>query len=202
MDLKLLATSSSVATEYTAFVGRSCGRMPTRESHITFQPQRSDVSGPSYRPLRGEILITSICAAFVTTYQCLIGVSKTIPGLGNRDMTWVHNKHLSWLIMTQPDQTYFFVHWKLQKQIRWPTRAKWSDEEAEKAAASVADHPISESLVFGELWRNRIRGHLIGLEEGLFDHWYYGRIVLVGDSVHKVGASRKPPHWWDLFVRL
>lgn len=47
--------------------------------------------------------------------------------------------------------------------------------------------------VFGELWKNRIRAHLIGLQEGLFDHWSFGRIVLVGDSAHKVRQRQLRP---------
>lgn len=127
--------------------------------------------------------------ARVTTYNCLIGVAKNIGGLGANDMTWVHNTGLSFLFLTQPDHIYFFVHFKLSKQIRWPSRPKWNDEDAEKAAASVAEHPVSDSLVFGEVWKNRIRGHLIALEEGVFDHWHFGRIALAGDSVHKVSQA-------------
>ncbi|OCK84466.1 FAD binding domain-containing protein [Lepidopterella palustris CBS 459.81] len=124
--------------------------------------------------------------SLVTTYTALIGVSKTIPGLGIQDMTWVHNDKLSFLFNTQPDQTYFFVHFKLPQQRSWPHVPKFTQEDADKAAASVADHPVSDSLVFGEIWKNRIRGTLISLEEGVYDHWYFGRTALVGDSVHKV----------------
>ena len=76
--------------------------------------------------------------------------------------------------------------------MRWPTNVKWS------IAASIADLPISDPLtiadqhasfvvsfqpvteVLGELWKDGIRAHLIGPEESIFDHWYFGRTVLVG----------------------
>ncbi|KAF1978068.1 FAD binding domain-containing protein [Bimuria novae-zelandiae CBS 107.79] len=122
----------------------------------------------------------------IVTYKSLVGVSWAVPGLGIRDMHWVCERGLSFLILTQPDKIYFFVNWKLPRKMRWPSKAKWSNEEAEAAAQSVAEIPISDSAVFGELWKNKIRGHLIGLEEGMFEHWYNGRIALVGDSVHKV----------------
>ncbi|KAI0456729.1 FAD binding domain-containing protein [Xylaria acuta] len=124
--------------------------------------------------------------SLVVTYKSLVGVAWAIPGLGIRDMHWVCERGLSFLILTQPDKIYFFVNWKMPRKMRWPTKAKWSEAEAEAAAASIAEVPISDSAVFGELWKNKIRGHLIGLEEGIFDHWYNGRIALVGDSVHKV----------------
>ena len=85
--------------------------------------------------------------ALVTTYRGLVGVADTIPGLGIRDMHWVCHRGLSFLLLTQPDKTYFFVNWKLPQQMRWPSKAKWSNEEAEQAAATVADLPISDTLV-------------------------------------------------------
>jgi hypothetical protein len=46
------------------------------------------------------------------------------------------------------------------------------------------------AIVFGEVWRNRIRGQLVSMEEGIYDHWYIGRTPLVGDSAHKVYHER------------
>lgn len=62
-------------------------------------------------------------------------------------MHWVCHPYLSFLILTQPDQTYFFVNWKLPQKMRWPSKAKWSKDEADRAAASVAELPISDSVV-------------------------------------------------------
>lgn len=112
------------------------------------------------------------------------------PGLGQRDMTVVHNKQYSFLTLTQPDHVFFFVFFLLEKPFTWPKRERYTDEDAEALAASVADHPISPSMVFGELWKKRYRGTLISIEEGVLEHWYHGRIVLAGDAVHKV---RSPP---------
>ena len=124
--------------------------------------------------------------AMVTTYRSLVGVAKTVPGIGLQCMNWVCHSGLSFLILVQPDKTYFFVNWKMPQKMRWPSKAKWSNEEAERAAASVVELPISDSTVFGELWKHKIRAHLIGLEEGIFEHWHHGRMALAGDSVHKM----------------
>lgn len=109
--------------------------------------------------------------------------------LGERDMTCVHDHGFSFLFLSQPKQIYFFVFSKLPEPIRWPDRSRWTDEDAEKVAARVADHPVSESLRFGDLWRTRSRGQLVDLEEGVFEHWHFGRMALAGDAVHKVVIS-------------
>lgn len=74
-------------------------------------------------------------------------MAKPLPGLGTRDMHWVTRHGLSVLILTQPDKTFFFVNWKMPQQIRWPTKAKWDNEAAQKAADSVADMFVTESVV-------------------------------------------------------
>lgn len=111
------------------------------------------------------------------------------PELGDRDMTVCHDTQFSLMTLTQPDHTYFSVFFKLDKEFSWPKEQRYTMQEAEAAATIVADHPISDSIVFGELWKKRDRAALINIQEGVLDHWYEGRIVLVGDCVHKVKST-------------
>ena len=106
--------------------------------------------------------------------------------MGDRTMTCIHNRRYSFLILTQPDKVFFFVFFRLGDPFTWPNRKRFTEQDADIAAAKVLDHPISETVVFGELWQKRIRGSLICLEEGILKHWHFGRIVLAGDSAHKV----------------
>ena len=122
----------------------------------------------------------------VATYNCLLGIAPMQPGLGINDMTFVCNNGYTFQFLTQPDAIYFMIHHKLPEPIRWPRRVKYTEKDAEQVAAKFADHPISDSLVFGDLWRNRVRGHLISLEEGVLEHFFFGRTVLIGDAAHKV----------------
>ncbi|KAJ8096591.1 hypothetical protein POJ06DRAFT_286786 [Lipomyces tetrasporus] len=121
-----------------------------------------------------------------TDWKCLIGMGPAEPGLGERDMNVVHNTKYSFLTLTQPDRVFFFVFFRLSKSSSWPQKKRYSDADAEELAASVASHPLSETTVFGEIWKKRQRGALISLEEGVLEHWHNGRIVLAGDSVHKI----------------
>ena len=61
--------------------------------------------------------------------------------------------------------------------------------DAERLAEKVKDHPVSDSLLFGEVWDSRTRAQLVSIEEGVFKHWYSGRMVLAGDSAHKVDSA-------------
>ncbi|KAL8979776.1 MAG: hypothetical protein Q9205_004972, partial [Flavoplaca limonia] len=136
----------------------------------------------------GHIVVGSL----QTSYCCLLGIAPTPTGLGIRDMTCVHDHGFSFLFLSQPNQTYFFVFFKLPKQAKRSVNCRWTSEDADKAADSVASHPISDSLEFGELWRTRIRGQLVSVEEGIFKHWHFGRLVLTGDAAHKVDQVSGP----------
>lgn len=101
-------------------------------------------------------------------------------------MTVIHNTRHSFLFLTQPDKTFWFVFTRLEKPFTWPQRQRYTEQDAEDAAARVSTYPVSENLVFGEVWKQKYRGMLISLEEGILEHWWHNRTVLVGDAVHKV----------------
>lgn len=121
-----------------------------------------------------------------TRWKSLIGVTPNIPELGDRDVTVVNGTGRSLLALAQPDRAYFFFIFRVDEPFTWPKRANYTDQDAEDLAQQFADHPVSDTLVFGELWKRRTRGALIPLEEGVLSHWHHGRIVLAGDSAHKV----------------
>ena len=101
-------------------------------------------------------------------------------------MTITQHQGFSLMCTTQRDQIFFFVFIKLPKAIHWPDRKRYSAEEAEAEAAKYVDLPVADGIRFGQLWKQRVRGHLYCLEEGIFKLWHHERIVLVGDSAHKV----------------
>jgi 2-polyprenyl-6-methoxyphenol hydroxylase-like FAD-dependent oxidoreductase len=126
--------------------------------------------------------------AIKTTYNGLVGIAPFQPGLGTQDMTCVSNDRFSFLFLTQPDAIYFIVHCKLpgDQVVKYPNRLRYTEADADAKAAELADYPISDTLVFGDVWKTRTRGQLVSLEEGILSHWSFGRTVLVGDAAHKV----------------
>lgn len=112
-----------------------------------------------------------------------------IPELGTCDLTVVHNKNYSHMFTLTPNRGYFFIFFSLDEPCTWPTRPKYTDQDAEDLAQGIANHPMSETVVFGEVWKHRVRANVVHLEEGVLDHWYHKRIALAGDSAHKVSET-------------
>ncbi|KAL9008627.1 MAG: hypothetical protein Q9173_006265 [Seirophora scorigena] len=94
-----------------------------------------------------------------------------------------------YLLGTQPKRCFYFVFQRVREPWTQYNRPRYTQEDAEKMAADVADMPGSETMVFGELWRKRWRGAVVDIEEGVLNRWFYGRTVLVGDTAHKVSSA-------------
>ncbi|RMZ40787.1 hypothetical protein AFCA_005107 [Aspergillus flavus] len=99
----------------------------------------------------------------------------------------ISNDRFSFLLLCQPTFISYIAYCKLpkDKQCVWPNRVRFTDDDMEALARKLADYPICESVVFGELWRTRTKAQLISLEEGALDHWFFGRTVMAGDAIHK-----------------
>lgn len=123
--------------------------------------------------------------AMMTSWTCLVGMGPGTPGLRS-ELSCTHNNGYNFLIGTQPHRTFFFVFFRVDKPYSQYTRPRWTEKDANEAAAKVLDHPISENLVFGDVWRRRTRAQMVDIEEGVLSRWYFGRTVLVGDAAHKV----------------
>ncbi|KAJ1337160.1 FAD dependent monooxygenase [Microdochium nivale] len=121
----------------------------------------------------------------MTSWTCLVGMGPREPALRN-ELSAVHNEGYSFLIGTQSDRTFFFVFFRVDKPYSQYTRPRWTQKDADDAAARVMDRPVSENVVFGDIWRRRYRATMVDVEEGVLTRWFFNRTVLVGDACHKV----------------
>ncbi|KAL5084590.1 hypothetical protein Trisim1_011592 [Trichoderma cf. simile WF8] len=121
-----------------------------------------------------------------TSWKTLAMTTPPMPELGDSYLTVTYNNGITFLATSQPHAVYFFVIFALDKPFTWPHRERHTEEEAQLLAETIMDKPVTEELLFGEVWRRRTRAVVISLEECVMDHWHHGRIVLAGDAVHKV----------------
>ncbi|KAI2838657.1 hypothetical protein CBS12448_10830 [Aspergillus niger] len=121
-----------------------------------------------------------------TNWKTLLVTTPPIPELGEREVNITHNNRFTFLATSQPDAVYVVVVFLLDAPFTWPKRQRFTDEDANALAELVADKPVTDQLLFSEIWRQRTRASVISLEEGVMEHWHHGRICLLGDAVHKV----------------
>ncbi|KAF5629967.1 FAD binding domain protein [Fusarium tjaetaba] len=111
-----------------------------------------------------------------------------VPGIGAHDMEITSNDRYSFLLLCQPEWISIIVHSKIpeNQQCTWPTRRRYTETDMETLVSKISERPVTDTAVFGELWKRRLKAQMISLEEGALEHWTFGRIALAGDAVHKV----------------
>ncbi|KAI0835767.1 putative dehydrogenase [Hypoxylon sp. FL0890] len=83
-----------------------------------------------------------------------------------------------------------FIYYSLLRPLPTPTteHRKYSEQELEEEAKRLSEINIFPGIRFKDIWAttDRANAALVHLEEGIIDKWYHDRIVLLGDSVHKM----------------
>jgi len=120
----------------------------------------------------------------VAQYQLLAGHLHRIPHMQPGRLWEIRNDGLNMQVFMLEEEGWFLVYRRLRNPAREFT--KYTDEDAEAFAAEIMDYPVSRDMRFRDLWGVRKWVRLVKLEEGLVKHWHHGRIVLMGDSAHKM----------------
>ncbi|MCJ1307875.1 hypothetical protein MMC25_001523 [Agyrium rufum] len=121
-----------------------------------------------------------------SSFHCLVGVSPSIQGIRCSESNSVQRQGFSIQVTSQPESTFFFTCIKPDASIDQPDRKKFTPEALEEQAAKLTGITVTETVFFGDIWKQRHRGYMCLLEEGLQERWHHGRCVLVGDSAHKM----------------
>ncbi|KAH8660358.1 hypothetical protein BX600DRAFT_467596 [Xylariales sp. PMI_506] len=98
-------------------------------------------------------------------------------------------------LFTAPDQTFFIAYHRIRKSggsgvetkaVEEEPALRFSDAEADAFLKRYLDKPVYGDVKFGDLWNKRYAGGVTPLHQGLVKRWHWDRVVMVGDSVHKV----------------
>ena len=128
----------------------------------------------------------------------MYGVSKPTMGLDSVGDTASFNQvlghGLSFLhIKDKSGRIFWFVFEKMNETYQYLNMPRFSDEDSMALAKRAMSAEMNDKVTFADLWANRLAYKLVPLEEGLFKYWTWGRVVCIGDSVHKVCSS------WQVF---
>lgn len=71
----------------------------------------------------------------------------------------------------------------LKRTIAYERRERFFEQDIENLYAQVADKIVT---VFARIFENKRTAVMTALEEGIADHFFSGRLFVLGDSAHKV----------------
>ncbi|KAK0615116.1 FAD binding domain-containing protein [Bombardia bombarda] len=129
---------------------------------------------------------------FSVEYRLLWGTVPRTPALNldKNNFYETHGKDASMQAISSNDFTYLFVYERIPPGGAKTKAVPYTDEEADAMAARW-QHMAVGDITLGELYAQRSVAGLVDLDEGVVPHWSWGgRVVLVGDSCHKVTPNR------------
>jgi FAD dependent monooxygenase len=134
-------------------------------------------------------------SAIFSQYKGMFGVSDhgDLPDLNDADVHIVYGEGATKLLFTQPGIAYWGITWK-DEYSQPPQSHKATQAEQEEISERFKNLKMTENLTFGDLYESRTRSTVLNIEEGILDQWHAGRIVLVGDSAHKVRLLLRVHH--------
>ncbi|KAJ5780716.1 hypothetical protein N7457_005876 [Penicillium paradoxum] len=124
--------------------------------------------------------------SFVCNYRAIFGTSVAPEGLVQEEAFKGHRSGRSYMCSPGLDGLiYWIAMFKNDEKTRGNSIPRYTARDRHELAARYADDIIKPGATFGELYQKAIATSLVSLEEGVLS-CYHKRIVLVGDSWHKI----------------
>ncbi|KAK7906569.1 FAD binding domain protein [Apiospora marii] len=137
----------------------------------------------------GEIDVKKERKAMTAEYQCLFGVSGPVPGLGpgTSDDMWAQDLTVV-AYSGERGKVFWFVYARMDRVYGGHELPRFTDADAARFAQRHLGVPLRPggAVTFADVWRAREVATMLPLEEAHFGRWTAGRIVCLGDSVHKM----------------
>ncbi|KAL3441683.1 hypothetical protein BJX65DRAFT_322123 [Aspergillus insuetus] len=125
--------------------------------------------------------------ALKVEYSCIYGISGAIPGLEIGEQVAVFAD--GYTIMTYQGlggRVYWFVIEKLDRKYTYPHIPRFTDQDAVRNCERLGSVWLRNTVHFRDVWRCRETFAMTALEEAVLRPWSDGRIVCIGDSIHKM----------------
>ncbi|KAH7127867.1 hypothetical protein B0J13DRAFT_679392 [Dactylonectria estremocensis] len=127
-----------------------------------------------------------IKGTFTTTYYGVYGHGGLLSSdLEERAVYETHSDAFSTqLIVPSPGRYFFLIYQKLPNSTR--TKQHITPEQAEELATQNADTYLAPGVTYKQVWEKKTWSLMAPLEEGVTKTWFKDRVVLLGDSAHRM----------------
>ncbi|KAH6632426.1 hypothetical protein F5144DRAFT_621224 [Chaetomium tenue] len=127
----------------------------------------------------------------IAEYNCLFGIVKGLdcPRFPAGDVHTTYNEDRCALsISVEGGKAYYFAQERLPQTHRLGDIPRYTDADTKAFVERHRDFiilPGEGGLTLSDFWEKTDTARLVAVEEAKFKLWHWGRIVCVGDSIHK-----------------
>jgi hypothetical protein len=121
-------------------------------------------------------------------YNCIFGIGKPVEGpvrAGDSHRSYAE-KHSTLSFVGQGGILYWFLFSKLDKRYYGKEIPRYTKEQMEEAAKAFDNIHMTDEITYDKVFEQRTFANMLCLEESQNEHWSSGRIVCIGDSIHKM----------------
>ncbi|KAK1146323.1 hypothetical protein N8T08_003110 [Aspergillus melleus] len=120
-------------------------------------------------------------------FVCLFGMSSPVPGLdaGEQVNAFFDGLTIATIHGKNGRLFWFFIQ-KLDRKYPYTDMARFSSDDAAQFCSRIGPVHIRNGVCVRDVWQNREAFSMTFLEEAFFETWHYDRMVLIGDSIHKM----------------
>lgn len=120
-------------------------------------------------------------------FSCCFGISTGVSGLKTGEQILrIYKGRTLMVIPSRDGLVFWFLIQKLDRKYKYGDAPRFTSEQATIQCLQLADAPIGNGIQFGQVWQNRQTFNMVALEENVFQTWSFGRVICIGDSMHKV----------------
>jgi 2-polyprenyl-6-methoxyphenol hydroxylase-like FAD-dependent oxidoreductase len=123
----------------------------------------------------------------VSSFQVLYGRASYVEGLEKHTFFETRGTGMTSQVTAADDS----IHFGLFSPLPAPTkeRKRFTEDETAEYAKGFFDVAVGRDVKFRDIWPKCTWTQLVYQEEGFMKSWHHDRIVLVGDSVHKMTSN-------------
>ncbi|KAI0602496.1 hypothetical protein F4775DRAFT_245446 [Biscogniauxia sp. FL1348] len=177
---------------------------------------RSDEKGVSVRCADGTVYDGSMVIGADGAHSCVrksmrqLALENSATADVNPEQPWTYKYRTMWLTFPQPTElesgtlmeahgsdasvqllvadgrAWMFAYERIKEEERPTERMSYTQADVEAFAAKWGHVGPTPALKVRDAFALRYHAGMADLEEGMLEHYHWGRLVLAGDSAHKV----------------
>lgn len=187
LDDSAVVEAADGSSFFCDFVAGADGVRSVVRDHIlaaTAQPPLGCKWGTLIRNVRG---VSDSLEDLRAEAACVFGISKPIPQIPAGRHFTVYRPKVSGLVFAGLNgRLYWFLFKLLPEPIEYGKATSYTQADIDEVIANISDAPVTDGVRWCDVWAAREQALMTALEEGLSHSWKSGRMLLLGDSVHKV----------------
>ncbi|KAL4742467.1 hypothetical protein BDV11DRAFT_211152 [Aspergillus similis] len=131
---------------------------------------------------------------FTSEYNCVFAVSRNEPTRPFLPDGMVHNVYYTNYSAVSAAGAHGLVFWFLfvkaaTGKTQMPNCPRFTDDDAQALIDEYGSVQLGPGYTIFDLWNTRVKATMVPLEEGVLKKWSHGRVVLLGDAIHKATVN-------------